>query len=180
MTFDIDYLAIAPELVIVATMVVVFVLDLVLTRPKKYWTATAAVAGTAMAAIPLVFLAVDGEIRSMFEGSFVVDEFALVLKGLFVVAGTLLYNGASRSVPAATMTVFAQTEMVLVPVWGFLVLAERPAPGTLLGARRKALPRALAGVSRAPLRGAVEDEQGTRTSHHSGRSPARPNDARPR
>jgi drug/metabolite transporter (DMT)-like permease len=58
---------------------------------------------------------------------------AVVHGGLFVVAGTLLYNGASRSVPAATMTVFAQTEMVLVPVWGFLVLAERPAPATLLG-----------------------------------------------
>ena len=58
---------------------------------------------------------------------------ALVHGGLFVVAGTLLYNGASRNVPAATMTVFAQTEMVLVPVWGFLVLAERPAPSTILG-----------------------------------------------
>ena len=58
---------------------------------------------------------------------------AVIHGGLFVVAGTLLYNGASRTVPAATMTVFAQTEMVLVPVWGFLVLAERPAPGTLLG-----------------------------------------------
>ncbi len=58
---------------------------------------------------------------------------ALAHGGLFVVAGTLLYNGASRKVPAATMTVFAQTEMVLVPVWGFLVLAERPAPATLIG-----------------------------------------------
>ncbi len=58
---------------------------------------------------------------------------AAVHGGLFVVAGMLLYNGASRTVPAATMTVFAQTEMVLVPVWGFLVLAERPAPTTLLG-----------------------------------------------
>ncbi len=58
---------------------------------------------------------------------------AVVHGGLFVVAGTLLYNGASRNVPAATMTVFAQTEMVLVPVWGFLVLAERPAPGTVIG-----------------------------------------------
>jgi len=58
---------------------------------------------------------------------------ALLHGGLFVVAGTLLYNGASRTVPAATMTVFAQTEMVLVPVWGFLVLAERPAPSTVVG-----------------------------------------------
>ena len=31
------------------------------------------------------------------------------------------------------MTVFAQTEMVLVPIWAFLVLAERPATSTLIG-----------------------------------------------
>ncbi len=58
---------------------------------------------------------------------------ALVHGGFFVVAGTLLYNGASRSVPAATMTVFVQTEMVLVPIWAFLVLADRPEATTLVG-----------------------------------------------
>ena len=58
---------------------------------------------------------------------------ALVHGGLFIVGGTLLYNGASRSVPAAAMTVFAQTEMVLVPVWAFIVLAERPETATLIG-----------------------------------------------
>lgn len=58
---------------------------------------------------------------------------ALVHGGLFIVAGTLLYNGASRSVPAGAMTVFAQTEMVLVPVWAFVVLAERPSTPTLIG-----------------------------------------------
>lgn len=58
---------------------------------------------------------------------------ALLHGGLFIVAGTLLYNGASRSVSAGAMTVFAQTEMVLVPIWAFIVLAERPAASTLLG-----------------------------------------------
>jgi drug/metabolite transporter (DMT)-like permease len=58
---------------------------------------------------------------------------AVVHGGLFIVAGTLLYNGASRNVPAAAMTVFAQTEMVLVPLWAFLVLAERPRPATIVG-----------------------------------------------
>jgi drug/metabolite transporter (DMT)-like permease len=58
---------------------------------------------------------------------------ALVHGGLFIVGGTLLYNSASRSVPAAAMTVFAQTEMVLVPLWAFLVLSERPETPTLIG-----------------------------------------------
>ena len=58
---------------------------------------------------------------------------ALVHGALFIVAGTYLYNGASRYVQASAMTVFAQSEMVLVPVWAFLVLAERPATTTLVG-----------------------------------------------
>ncbi len=91
MTFRIDYLAFAPEFVIIATLLAVFSLDLLLPRAQKYWTATAAVAGTALAAVPLVFLAVNGETISMFDGSYVVDEFALVLKGLFVVAAYLVF-----------------------------------------------------------------------------------------
>ena len=91
MTFDVDYLAFAPEFVIIATLLVVFALDLLLPRDQKYWTATVAVAGTALAAVPLVILAVNGETISMFDGSYVVDDFALVLKGLFVVAAYLVF-----------------------------------------------------------------------------------------
>ena len=40
MSFEVDYLALAPELVVVATLLVVLALDLFLPRPLKYWTAT--------------------------------------------------------------------------------------------------------------------------------------------
>ncbi len=59
--------------------------------------------------------------------------YALIHGGFVIVAGTILFNVASRQVPAAAMTVFAQTEMVLVPIWGFLVLSERPKFTTLIG-----------------------------------------------
>ncbi len=58
---------------------------------------------------------------------------ALVHGAVFIVGGTLIFNIASRSIPAAAMTVFAQTEMVLVPVWAFLLLSERPTSSTLVG-----------------------------------------------
>jgi drug/metabolite transporter (DMT)-like permease len=45
----------------------------------------------------------------------------------------LIFNSASRTIPAAQMTVFAQTEMVLVPVWAFLLLSERPSASALIG-----------------------------------------------
>lgn len=91
MGFEIDYLALAPELIIVVTLVAVLGLDLMLPREKKYWTATAAVAGTALALIPLAVLAINGDVISMFDGSYVVDTFAVVLKGLFLVAAYIVF-----------------------------------------------------------------------------------------
>jgi drug/metabolite transporter (DMT)-like permease len=58
---------------------------------------------------------------------------ALLHGGVFIVLGTYLFNMGSRQVPAAAMTVFAQTEMVLVPVWAFVVLDEVPKVTTLVG-----------------------------------------------
>src|SRR5690606_36801639 len=80
----------APELIVVATLLAVLTLDLFLPRATKYWVATLAVAGTALAAVPLILLAVEGSTRSMFEDSFVVDDFALALKGLLLIGAYLV------------------------------------------------------------------------------------------
>ncbi len=86
----IDYLAIAPELVVAATLLVVLAVDLFLPREKKYWVAALAVVGTTLAMVPVILMAVSGDQYSMFGGSYVVDPFALVLKGVFLIAGYLV------------------------------------------------------------------------------------------
>ena len=58
---------------------------------------------------------------------------ALLHGAVFIVVGTLLFNAASKQVPAVPMTVFAQAEMVFVPIWGFFILDERPAGLAMLG-----------------------------------------------
>lgn len=58
---------------------------------------------------------------------------ALLHGAVFIVIGTLMFNYASKQVPAVPMTVFAQAEMVFVPIWGFLILDERPAALAMLG-----------------------------------------------
>lgn len=58
---------------------------------------------------------------------------ALLHGALFIVIGTLMFNYASKQVPAVPMTVFAQAEMVFVPIWGFIILDERPAALAMLG-----------------------------------------------
>ena len=91
MSWDIDYLAIAPEIILVVTMLGVLALDLVLPRALKYWTATLGVIGLTFTAVPLIMMAVgDTAARTLFDGSYVVDDFALVLKGLFVLAGYIV------------------------------------------------------------------------------------------
>jgi drug/metabolite transporter (DMT)-like permease len=58
---------------------------------------------------------------------------ALLHGAVFIVVGTTLFNRGSKHVPAVPMTVFAQTEMVFVPLWAFLVLGEAPKPATIVG-----------------------------------------------
>jgi drug/metabolite transporter, DME family len=58
---------------------------------------------------------------------------ALFHGAVIIVVGTAMFNRASKDVPAVPMTVFAQTEMVFVPIWGFIILDLRPKPLTLLG-----------------------------------------------
>lgn len=59
--------------------------------------------------------------------------YALVHGGVFIVVGTSLYNVAARQVPAVAMVVFAQTEMIFVPMWAALFLSETPKTTTLIG-----------------------------------------------
>jgi NADH-quinone oxidoreductase subunit N len=88
--YPIDYLAIAPELILIGTLLLVLVIDLSVPRRLKFLTAVVSVLGVSLAAIPLLFLAVDGTTRSLFDGSYTVDTFALFLKGFFLVAGYLV------------------------------------------------------------------------------------------
>lgn len=90
MPYDIDFLALAPEIVVAITAAVVIGLDAFLGRSKKYWTGVAAIVGMLAAAVPLIALAARGDTVSMFDGSFVVDEFALIMKGVFILAAYLV------------------------------------------------------------------------------------------
>jgi NADH-quinone oxidoreductase subunit N len=122
--FEIDYLAIAPELIIVVTLLGVLALDLVLERPQKYWTATLAVAGSALALLPLAVLAVNGDTISMFDGSYVVDEFALVLKGLFLVSAYIVFLLSHHYIESERYYQGEYYFLLLTTVLGSLVMSS--------------------------------------------------------
>ncbi|MDH3193412.1 MAG: NADH-quinone oxidoreductase subunit N, partial [Acidimicrobiia bacterium] len=86
-----DYLALAPELALAVTVMAVLTADIVLPHAQKYWTAVLSVLGLTVTALPIAFLLVsDDGSRSMLDGSYVVDDFSLILKGLFVIAGYIV------------------------------------------------------------------------------------------
>lgn len=83
----IDWHAVAPELTLLAVGALLTLLDVaLLERGRKLMSAVAGL-GLLAAMIPVLTLAVDGTERTMFGGAFVVDDFALVMKALFLLAG---------------------------------------------------------------------------------------------
>jgi NADH-quinone oxidoreductase subunit N len=124
MPYEIDYLAIAPELIIVGVLILVIILDLLLPRRQKYWTATVSVAGTAFALLPLGLLAINDETISMFDGSYVVDEFALVLKGLFLVAAYIVFLMSHHYIESDRYYQGEYYFLLLASLLGSLVMAS--------------------------------------------------------
>ena len=86
----VDYHALAPEIILAGTIVVLLVADLFLPERQKWATSTIAGLGLLAALVPILTLAIDGDDRSMFNGGYVVDNFALVLKALFLLAGYIV------------------------------------------------------------------------------------------
>ena len=81
----IDWHALAPELVLVVGINLVLFIDLWVDESKKWAMATLTGFVLLGAFLPVVTLAVVGDdVRSMFDGRYVVDEYALVLKAVFL------------------------------------------------------------------------------------------------
>ena len=85
---SVDYHAILPEIILAAGIVVVLLVDLFLEERGK-WMLSAIASFTLLGAfIPVVTLALsDSGVRSLFDGRYVIDDFSLVLKGLFILVG---------------------------------------------------------------------------------------------
>jgi NADH-quinone oxidoreductase subunit N len=84
---EVDWHALGPELVLLAVLCTVLVADLFLPEDRKGMLPSLAGLGLLGALIPVLTLAVDGADRTMFGGAYAVDNFALVVKALFLVAG---------------------------------------------------------------------------------------------
>ena len=85
---SIDYFGLTPELVLAGGLCLVLMLDLFIDERKK-WILSAISSFTLLfAMVPVLLLALsDTEVRMMFDGRYVVDNFSLVMKAVFLLAG---------------------------------------------------------------------------------------------
>jgi NADH-quinone oxidoreductase subunit N len=87
----VDYHAIAPEMILAGGIVVVLLLDLFLSDANK-WVLAPITGFTLLGAfIPVLTLALSDEgTRSLFDGRYVIDDFSLIMKALFLFAGYVI------------------------------------------------------------------------------------------
>jgi NADH-quinone oxidoreductase subunit N len=81
-----DWHALAPDIVLTATVLVVLVASFVLPDRDVGQVSRIAAIGVLASLVPIVTLAADGADRSMFGGTYVVDNYALALKAFFLIA----------------------------------------------------------------------------------------------
>ena len=122
---DIDWHALAPELVLLATVVVCLVVD-VFTDEESRWTASSfAGIGMLAAMVPLFTLhARELDAGVMFGGGYVVDDFSLVLKGLFLLAGYVTVLISTNHIAEGDYPEGEYYLLLLAAVFGMTVMSS--------------------------------------------------------
>lgn len=120
----VDWHALAPEIILVATLALALLVD-VFTDEHSRWTGSSiAGIGLLAAIVPLITLAVDNHSRVLFGGGYVVDDFALVLKGLFLVAGYLTVLLSTNTIAEGDYAEGEYYLLILSAVLGMTVMAS--------------------------------------------------------
>ncbi|MFN7223327.1 MAG: DMT family transporter [Paracoccaceae bacterium] len=58
---------------------------------------------------------------------------ALAMGAGILATGMALYTAGSRVIPAADLTLFSMVEVLLAPIWVFVMIGETASPGTFVG-----------------------------------------------
>jgi len=121
----IDYHALAPEIVLTSTIIVILLVDLLIAREdQKVLVTNLAGIGVLASLVPILTLAVDGTDRSMFGGAYVVDNFSLLLKALFFVVGYVVLLMSTRYIEEGDYYEGEFAFLVLSSLLGMVVMSS--------------------------------------------------------
>ena len=121
----IDYFGLAPELVLAGGLCLVLMLDLFIDE-RKNWMLTAISSFTLLAAmVPVLMLALsETEARTMFDGRYVVDNFSLVMKAVFLLAGYVVVLLSSSHIEQGEYWRGEYWFLLLTSLLGMLMMAS--------------------------------------------------------
>ena len=121
---EIDWHAVAPELVLLGFGVLLTTLDAIfLERGRKFTSALAGV-GLLAALVPVITLAIDGQDRVMFGGAYVVDDFALVMKALFLLSGYVVVLLSTNYIAEGDCWENEYYGMLVSSILGMIIMAS--------------------------------------------------------
>ena len=121
---NLDYHAFAPEIVLVCVLVLVLITDLFVGEDNKVLVTNLAGIGLLASLIPIVTLALGNDDRVMFGGAYVVDHFALVLKGLFIATGYVVLLMSTNYVADGDYYEGEYSFLLLSSILGMTVMAS--------------------------------------------------------
>ena len=121
----IDYHALAPEIVLASGICLIILVDLFTSESKKWLTASLTGFVLLGALIPVLTLAVaDEPVRSLFDGRYVVDDFALVFKALFLIAGYVVVLMSQNHIEEGDYDQGEYYTLFLTSVTGMVLMAS--------------------------------------------------------
>jgi NADH-quinone oxidoreductase subunit N len=121
---SVDFHALAPEIVVAATLVVLVLVDAFTGEDKRWAASSIAGIGLLAALIPVASLAYDGGTRVLFGGGYVVDDYALVLKALFLLSAYVVVLLSTNYIAEGDYWEGEYYQMILASVLGMLVMTS--------------------------------------------------------
>jgi NADH-quinone oxidoreductase subunit N len=121
---SIDYHALAPEIIVAATLVVLVLVDAFTGENSRWATSSIAGVGLLAALIPVVSLAHNGTERILFGGAYVVDDYALVLKALFLLSAYVVILLSTNYIAEGDYYEGEYYQLILASVLGMMVMAS--------------------------------------------------------
>ncbi len=122
----IDWHAVAPELVLLAAGALITLVDLIWLERVRRIVPTLTAFGFLAALIPVATLweANEGTARSMFDGAFIVDNYSLVLKGLFLLSGYVIVLLSTNYMSEGDYYDSEYYQLISASVLGMLVMSS--------------------------------------------------------
>lgn len=120
----IDWHAAAPELTLLGAGALLTLVDIIWLERGRRLAPLLASLGLLATMVPIITLAVDGADRSMFNGAFVVDNYALVMKALFVLSAYVVVLLSTNYIAEGDYWESEYYGMLISSLLGMVVMAS--------------------------------------------------------